>query len=482
MGDNAVTPASRNDSGQLEGLGYKQELKRDIGLFSVFSIGVATVAPVVGLYAIFSLGIQLTGPAWILMLVLSLAGQLTVAVVYSELASQFPVAGGPYHWTGRLAGKGYGLVTGIIYALAVTAALATVAYLAAPWVSLLIAGVEPVGINRAAIAMALLLIALFINARGIRIAALLVNLGIVAEVIGSLVIGLVLLFFFQSQPVGVLFDSFGTDPTLATYLTALAVCGWAFVGFDASASVAEETAGAGSNIPKAIISATAFVGALVVLVAAAITLASTNMQALVSGQIADPVTAAVTEHLGAWAERPFYAVVVTTFFACIISMQAYTGRIVFGLARDGALPGSIRLSKVSERNKVPLAAMMLVTAVAGLALLLGLNDKAIGTMISFGTLGLYATFFLVVCAALYARLAGRWKPAGAFSTGAFGTALNLVAFLWLAFETANIAWPRAALAPPGASSLLVAAPVLIFAAVVVFALVYAASRHRKEAS
>lgn len=480
MGEQTMKTSTQGDASQLADLGFKQELKRDIGLFSVFSIGVATVAPVVGLYAIFSLGIQLTGPAWIWLLVLSLAGQLTVAFVYSELASEFPVAGGPYHWTSRLAGKGYGLVTGIIYALAVTAALATVAYLAAPWVSLLLTGTEPKGIARAAIAMGLLLAALIVNARGIRLASFLVNIGIAAEVLGSLGIGLVLILFFQNQPVSLLVENLSTAPTLATYLTALAVCGWAFVGFDASASVAEETAGAGSNIPRAIMGATATVGALVVLVAAAITLASSNVQALVAGEIADPVTAAVTENLGAWSERPFYAIVVTTFMACIVSMQAYTGRIVFGLARDGALPGSKKLAGVSTGSKVPLAAMALVTVVAGLALLLGLNDQAIGTMISFGTMGLYATFFLVVAAALYARASGRWNPAGAFRSGALGMPINTIAFLWLAFETANIAWPRPELAPPGASSLLVAAPLIIFALVTAFAIILATLRHKEQ--
>lgn len=457
-----MTTTPHSDASQLASLGYDQELKRDIGLFSVFSIGVATVAPVVGLYAIFSMGIQLTGPAWILMLVLALVGQLTAAFVYSELASEFPLAGGPYHWTGRLVGRRYGVFTGAIYALAVTAALAAVAYLAAPWVCLLITGAEPQGVIRALIAMCLLIAALVINSCGIRVVAVLVNIGIVAEVIGSLGIGVVLILFFRNHPFITLLDTLGTTPTFATFLTALAVCGWAFVGFDASASVAEETSGARSNIPKAIIGATAAVGALVVLVAAAITLASSDLSSVTSGAIADPVTAAVIQSFGAWAERPFYAIVVTTFLACIVSMQAYTGRIVFGLARDGVLPGQ-QLAKVSKSSKVPVAAMVLVTVVAGFALLLGLNDKAIGTMISFGTMGLYVTFLLVISAALYARATGRWAPNGAFRTGRLGYGVNIVAFVWLAFETANIAWPRPELAPPGASTLLVWAPLSIFA-------------------
>ena len=40
--------------------------------------------------------------------------------------------------------------------------------------------------------------------------------------------------------------------------------------------------------------------------------------------------------------------------------------------------------------------------------------------------------------------------------------LNVLAVAWLAFETVNIAWPRASLAPPGAPWYQVwAAPILL---------------------
>ncbi len=111
---------------------------------------------------------------------------------------------------------------------------------------------------------------------------------------------------------------------------------------------------------------------------------------------------------------------------------------------------------------------------------MGLNEGALGTMISFGTMGLYATFFLVVAAALFARISGRWSPAGAFRTGVFGKLLYVVAFLWLAFETVNIAWPRVELAPPGASDLLVYAPLMIFVLVAIVATVAARRKYRKD--
>ncbi|MGW4031839.1 APC family permease [Streptomyces sp. NPDC004838] len=470
--------ARQPDDAQLEGLGYRQELRRGLGIFSTFSIGVATVAPVVALYAIFSLGSFLTGPAWIWMLLLSLVAQLHVAVVYAELASELPVAGGPYQWVRRLIGPRLAWFTGVVYLCAVTAALTTVAYLAAPWVGLLFTGSEPHGVQRYLLSVALIGLALVINSSGVKIMRTVVNAGIVAEILGSVVIGATLILFFRVQDFSVFFDTLGAvvtsseGSTVSAFLATLAVCGWAFVGFDASASVAEETRGASSKVPRAITAATAVVGAAVMLVAVSVTLATEDLGALVSGENPDPVTHTVIGSFGSWSEKPFLAVVVITFLACLVSMQAYLGRVAFGLARDNMLPGSRVLAVVTTRTRVPLAAMVLASAAACVGLLLGLNDGAIGVMLTFGTGGLYITFLLVVATALFARLTGRWRPAGTMRLGRAGTVVNAIAFVWLVFETVNIAWPRRILAPPEASAWQVWAVTWVFGLIALLAAAY----------
>ncbi|WP_281034774.1 amino acid permease [Mesorhizobium sp. M4A.F.Ca.ET.022.05.2.1] len=272
----------------------------------------------------------------------------------------------------------------------------------------------------------------------------------------------------------------GAPTSLGAALATLAVCGWAFVGFDASASVAEETTGAGANVPRAILAATAVVGIAVVLVAVAVILATGDLQAVISGSEMDPVTATVVASLGGWSRMPFLAVVAITFFACCISMQAYLGRVIFSLARDGVLPFSRKLASVSEGRKVPLVAMTTMTLIASACLLLGFNEGAVGTMISFGTAGLYITFLLVVAAALYARVSGKWRPDGSLRLGALGTPVNVAALVWLLFETINIAWPRVELAPPNAPVWQVWAAIWVFAVVAALAVIYIGAWRRKN--
>ena len=105
-------------------------------------------------------------------------------------------------------------------------------------------------------------------------------------------------------------------------------------------------------------------------------------------------------------------------------------------------------------------------------LLFGLNARAVNTLITFGSGGFYISFWLVCVAALYARLTGRWKPAGLFSLGRLALPVNIAAVAWLTFEAINIAWPRTVLAPVGAKFYQVWAIVLIFGVLSIVGLLY----------
>jgi amino acid transporter len=114
-----------------------------------------------------------------------------------------------------------------------------------------------------------------------------------------------------------------------------------------------------------------------------------------------------------------------------------------------------------------------VTAVVAWAgLLLGLRASAIGSLITFGTAGIYVAFLLLAVAGLLARTRGTWRPAGHVQLGRLGLVCNGLAVAWLAFETVNIAWPRESIAPPGAPWYQVWAAVVVVAAIAVVGLLY----------
>ncbi|MGX1087007.1 APC family permease [Pseudomonas sp. AP3_22 TE3818] len=472
------SPSRQNaDENLLHSQGYAQELHRGLSLWSSFSVGFATVSPVVGIYSVMSLGAMSAGSSWVWIVPLCLALQLLVALVYAELASQYPLAGGCYQWVKRLAGDRWAWFTGFMYLASALASLTTVAYLGGFWLWLFFTGEPPSANAQVFCGAVLLLVGLGVNLFGINPLKHFVNAGIVAEAIASIGIGVLLLLFFRNHSLSLLFEGLPATGNadgsyFSGFLTAMAVGGWAFLGFDACSQVSEETADARTSTPRAILRSMILVGLTVMLTAFAVTLSYTNTAGMVSGQIIDPVTPAVVDAFGAWSERPFVGIVLVAFIACVVSVQTYIGRAVFGMARDSILPASALLRQVDKR-KVPFAAMVFSTLFASFGLVLGLNATAVGTLIAFGSGGFFVVFLIVVSCALLARLSGRWKPEpGVFSLGRWGLLVNVVAFVWLVFEAINVAWPRESLAPPGAPWFQVWAVILVFSVLAVLGLLY----------
>ncbi len=463
------------DSARLGELGYRQELERRLHVFDNVALGFAAVSPVVGLYAVVLVGTTVAGPAWVWVLPVALAGQCLLLAVYAELASEFPLAGGAYQWPRRLIGGAYGWFTGWVAVCAYAVANTTIAYLGAPWaLTLLGIAVTPGAIVAAGIALAL--VSALPGAAGVNVLGRVVRAGIGAEIVATVGIAVALLLVFREQELSIFTESLGAEAlsggsTLAAMLAALAVGGWVFIGFDACVAAAEETRDAARHVPQAIWIALLSVGALVILNAVAVGLAHPDPAAVVAGEDLDPVTTAVVSSFGSWSAKPFAAIVLVAFLACGMSAQALTARTMYSVARDGALPGSRFLCKVDHRH-TPIGASVATTAIACLGLLLGLHSAAAGSLIAFGTAGVYVTFLLVALAALIARLRGTWVPAGRYRLGRAGLPVNVLAVAWLAFETVNIAWPRASLAPPGAPNYQVWAALLVLVAIAVTGAVY----------
>jgi amino acid transporter len=454
------------DAARLQELGYGQELTRRLRGLDTAAIGFAAISPVVGLYAVVLVGATVAGPAWVWVLPVALAGQCLLLAVYAELASEFPVAGGAYQWPRRLVGGAYGWFSGWVAICAYAVANTTIAYLGAPW-ALTLLGIEPTADAVVVTGIVLVLACAGVGALGIGVLRRVVRAGIAAEAVASVAIGLLLLLAFREQDVAVLGETLGAEAggsVTAGLLAALAVGGWVFIGFDACVGASEETRSAARQVPRAIWLAMLAVGAIVILNAFAVVLAHPDLPAVVAGADADPVGTAVVSALGSWAEKPFAAVVLVAFLSCGMAAQAATARAIYSIARDGVLPASGLLRRVDRRG-TPMGAIAATTVVAALGLLLGLHSAAVGSLIAFGTAAIYVAFLLVALAALVARLRGTWVPSGAIRLGRAGLAVNVLAVIWLAFESANIAWPRESLAPPGAPVYQVWAAPIVLAAI-----------------
>src|SRR5260370_15113280 len=203
------------DEALLQKLGYKQELRRTLGFISNFAVAFSYISVSTGTFSLFYLGILAGGPAFFWTWFIVAIGQLIVALNFAELASHFPIAGSIYQWSKRLSGHTLGWFTGWIYffaaILTITASACTgpIPLLAIfPGIPATIMGLN----NTVLIALVAIIIGTLINIAGVRLVSIINNIGVVAEIIGMFVFALVLLIFFNHQPLSFLFTGSTVSP------------------------------------------------------------------------------------------------------------------------------------------------------------------------------------------------------------------------------------------------------------------------------
>src|SRR5215469_14180315 len=103
----------RQDVRRLHGLGYAQELFREMGGFSNFAISFTIISILTGGVSTFGFGLLYGGTlaasvAWPVVAVFV----TLVGLAMAELASAYPTAGGLYYWASKLGGPGWGWFTG----------------------------------------------------------------------------------------------------------------------------------------------------------------------------------------------------------------------------------------------------------------------------------------------------------------------------------------------------------------------------------
>ncbi len=441
-----------NNSSSATATSTSETLHRSLTLWNSLTIGFATVSPVAGLYAIIGVQTVVTGGGWFPALALCLVMQLFVATVYAELSSQIPIAGGAYKWARQLGGTITGTYAGAIYVSSTIAMLTTTAYTGGVWLAIFFgSGGGTTGVSLVIWGAVFLLVCTILNLVHVSVFKFLISLGVYAEIVGSFGVALLLFFFFRQHDFSELYAHLGTGTApsqTAAFLAALAISGWAFIGFDACSTIAEETHEPKRMVPRAIFLSLCMVGSVVLFNSAALTLSFNRETLQQTSAVSDPVTPVIVANFGAWAETPFLAIVMVAFLACGSSMVQYTSRIVFSMSREGSMPAV--LSRVTSAG-APHNAVLFTVLLATLGLLFGLNDEAVATVLAFGTGGLYAMFAMTTGVGLYTRLTGRWDPSlGELKLGTWGLLINIAAFIWSVFEFMNIAWPRPYATSPNA--------------------------------
>jgi len=462
--DNPQDVAARDDA-QLRSLGIKPELKRTLGFLSNFAIAFAFISVSTGSFGNYGIGIALSGPVFYWTWFIVIVGQLLVALVFAELASHFPVAGSVYQWSKRLSNRTVGWFTGWFYfwaqVVTVSAVAVIVAFVVDGLHGSLVGNVGDVAFLDTAspggftsmftfIAIGTLVITTLINAFGVRLLAILNNIGVATEILGMFVFAILLLVFANVQPVSVLTSFEGSEAAQngnlpATFALGFFMAAFIVFGFDTAGTFGEETLDATRQAPRGVLSSILISGLVGAIFIPAVILATPNIPDSMAEGMAGgfPIATTIsnafsTDLIGNLSGGDIYLIVIlASVFVCTLAIQGAATRLMFSMGRDRHLPLGRVWGHVNLRFHTPANAAIAVGIIAAVPILVVGPIPAIS--ISIAATGLiYIAYFMCNAGVMAARMSG-WphKPAW-FNLGRWGKLVNILALVYGGLMIVNI--------------------------------------------
>jgi urea carboxylase system permease len=458
------TSDATGDAQDLAGFGYPQQLRRRLGSFASFAAGFSFVSILTTVFQLFFFGFSFGGAAFFWTWPIVFSGQLLVALCFAELAARYPISGCIYQWAKRLSTPTFGWFAGwtMVVAQIVTVSAAAVALqvvLPTLWSGFQLIGSDPAltsadGATNAVVLGALLIaLTTTISAVGVRAMSTINSVGVCIELAGVVAL-VILLFTHAERGPGAVLHQTGAAPGgayIGAFIVSALMAAYVMVGFDSAGELSEETRAPRRTAPRAIITALAVsaIGGGLLLLAGIMAAPS-----LTDGRLGtEGLPYVLTSQLGSVTGKVFLTAVAIAITVCTLAIQTAATRMMFSMARDGALPFSTRLSRVSPTTGTPILPTILVGVLAAALLFVNVGEASLFTALtSVCIVMLYGAYLMVTVPLLLQRLRG-WphaeeEPAGLFSLGRWGVPVNISAVAYGALMMVNIGWPRGSVYDP----------------------------------
>src|SRR5471030_1941686 len=214
-------------------------------------------------------------------------------------------------------------------------------------------------------------------------------------------------------------------------------------GYDASASVSEETVDPRWRVPWGIVMAVVVSSVVGYLLLIALTLSIRDIPSVLNARDAGgheipAVIAILTNAHGARAGGLVTALAAMAMWFCGLSAVTWTSRVIYAFARDGGMPASATWRKVSATHLTPAPAIWLSVAVAFVATI---SSGTYAVVTSISVIGLYVSYIIPVWLAWRARGSANAVARGPWHLGRYGAPINVIAMLWVLFITVILAIP-----------------------------------------
>jgi amino acid transporter len=439
-------------------MGYAQELLRRMSGFSNFAISFSIICILAGGITSLQLGISAVGGAaagvvW----PVGVGFALLVALCMAQIASAFPTAGGLYHWSSILGGRGWGWAAawfnlgGLIF---VSAAVNVGTYQL--FVTFLgpIFGIDPgkLGLVHQAIGVSLMTVSQgLLNHFGIRLTSLLTDLSGALILVVASALTLAMLVAGWGHDFGRLFtftnfsgESGGgvwprNGSLFVMFLLGLMWPVYTITGFDASAHTSEETVEASRNVPRGMLRSVWLSGVAGWVMVCAFVLAMPSVDEAASH--GENVFGWLMQQVlpGALGKLLWVGIVLANY-VCGLALITSTSRMTYAFARDGGLPFSYVFKRVSVRWWTPVPA---IWAVACLIMLTMLYAPVYSTLATAGVIFLYVCYVMPSAAGFFVY-GKTWRRMGPFRLGerafkllAVLSVLGVLVLVWIGIQPPN---------------------------------------------
>lgn len=380
----------------------KGGLHRTLSSFGVLLLTLSCLSPVFSVYGVGSDVLQHAGSGAAILFLLGLAGAVVWAVVYAELGSAYPYAGGDYVGVGSILGGWAGAATLVIWAVTAGPSEAFQAKIIATYVGELIPGVPADVITYGAVILATAVALL-----AVRTGAVVTGLFLAVEMIAVLVlIGGGLLHPARGLSAVILHPMVpGVSGVLAPASFAVLALGavsavYGTVGGNQAIGFGEELTDPHRRM-GGVIMAACMIGAVATAVPViAVVLGARDLDAVLRSSA--PLATFMSQIAGPLAARALSAGVALAIFNALIAGIMANARLFFSLARDGLFPRTVNrlLAGVHGPSGTPRGATVAVGVFSAVCCLLSAH-----TLLIFLT-GLLVYGWSLVCLAV---LVGRFK-------------------------------------------------------------------------
>lgn len=438
----------------LQSMGYTQELSRSMNPFSNFAISFSIICILSGGINSLSQGISGVGGAAIgIGWLVGCAVSLVFALGMAQIGSAYPTAGGLYHWSSILGGRGWGWLTawlnltGLVTVLGAINVGTFTFFIGAFGLAL---GWENGFALQASFVIGITVLQAVINHLGIKLTAFLTDISGYLIFVTALALTLALLAFVPHWDLArlVAFKNYsgpvGGDVWPATqnmwmlFGLGLLLPIYTITGFDASAHTAEETRDASRSVPRGIVTSVLWSSLFGYLMLCAFVLAIPDMDkaAATGGNVFFATLDAV---LPGPLKTGLLVAILISQLLCGLATVTSASRMIFAFARDGGLPASSALKRVHARLRSPVAAIWTASVIS---ILFTLYTPAYTTIVSVTVIFIFISYGMPVVLGGFAY-GNSWTHMGPWNLGpvyrliALLTALAMALVLFLGVQPPN---------------------------------------------